>query len=247
MIKPAVDRISGRMLTCGAGTVSASTRPPIPPVFTLLCPPGVCSYVRWRGDLECLTDPLKCRRTIPVCDPRCARIDCCGGPLPPIDQPGVILGWAEGGKVLAVSGVEILPHNSKRYVPLTRGRILRAGDILRIQPGAQLNLKTRYATFKTAPEGMPAQTLQTVVTKQTVTKQEERPWIFLVTGPSALKLAPKTLRPSRVASRTQLKRILGQDWQRYGEAGPPPKRPTRGAIDPDRMAGRVKKPQPKER
>lgn len=242
MIKPAVERISGRTLSCSAGAVSVSAARPLPPGFSVMCPPGVCNYVQWRGDLECLADPLKCRRTIPVCDPRCARIDCCGGPLSQIDRPGVMLGWAEGGRVMDVSGVEILPHNSKRYVPLTRGRILRAGDILRIRAGARLNLKTTYATFKTMPEGMPRQVLQTAVATP-----QERPWLFLVTGPSALKLAARPLKPPRVASRAQMKRILAQDWQRYGEAGAPPKRATRGAIDEDRMAGRRKTPEKKER
>ncbi len=246
-IKPAVDRVSGRTLMCSAGSVTASLAPLMPAGLSLLCPQGLCNFVRWRGDPECLADPLRCRRTIPVCDPRCTRIDCCGGPLPPIDQPGVMLGWAEGGRVIDVSGVEILPYNGKRFISLTRNRVLRAGDILRIKPGAQLNLKTQAATFKTTALGMPKRMVQTAIANGSLAKEADSPWLFLVTGPSALKMASLVSKPTREVSGTQLRRILSQDWLRYGEAGQPLKRPPKRSIDSDRMSGRRKNPEQKQR
>ena len=49
-------------------------------------PQGFCTALPFevRNLDECLKSPRLCLPEPPPCDPRCARIDCCGGPLPPI-------------------------------------------------------------------------------------------------------------------------------------------------------------------
>lgn len=231
-LRPGVVRfLSGRALTCNADSVAVAEPRPLARLESI-CPPRLCSLVSWREDKSCLTDPLKCRRTVPVCDPRCARLDCCGGPLPPINRDGVFLAWAEGGVIQSASGVKILPNNTSRFRLLSKGSVLKAGDLLQIAPGSRLKIKTRDGVFATPSEGMPAKELA-----GDSTQEKNTPWIFLVTGRTVLKplLEP---RPQRQPSKQQLEKLLREEWQRWGEAGPPIPPNTKKVIDPERLAPR---------
>ena len=226
--RPAAERITGRTITCSTGSITATASLGIG-IGSLaeLCPPGRCSVIPWRGDLLCLRDPLKCRRTVPMCDPRCARIDCCGGPGPM--ENNIMLAWAEGARIESTAGVEILPNGERRYLPLKRGRVLKAGDILRIKSGAQLSIAgSKQGRFKlTQYQSRPEQLFQS----------QEVPLLFMVTGESALKTGLDR-KKQRAPTKAKLQKVFREQWQKFGEAGPPVPPGTIKLKDPDRLKPR---------
>jgi hypothetical protein len=141
--EPAVEALlGGTDVTCGAGSVSL-------PVTLVarepLCPPDICGSVPFeRIDLDrCLKDPAACPREPPTCDPRCSEIDCCGGPLPPIDRGDYLVAWAHGAKVQTAEGVRILRQGSKEWTSLEPGETLDQGDLLALLPESVLDFRTR--------------------------------------------------------------------------------------------------------
>lgn len=163
-------------VTCNPSTVQVSILQR-PPPLSPFCPQGVCKFVPIKLD-PCLKNPARCRPEPPACDPRCARLDCCGGPLPAPGQEGVFVAWADGARVKQASGVRILRAGQRELRPLERGEQLKFGDLLEVPPSATLAVEGRDFQLGAKPsEGEDG--------------REQRPRYLMVTGPPALALVEK--------------------------------------------------------
>lgn len=181
---------SGYRLQCGANSVSVVPRT-APGSILDLCRRGKCGFLalpddRFRCVIKSERNPHACFPIDPPrCDPGCARIDCCGGPLPPIKpdgvpRPAMLLGWFEGSKIGAAKNVRVLTAADRRrggeaeWRDAAPGMELKRGDLLQIPAGAVLEVETRRGAFTTPKGGMP-------------TNPVKGPWYLVVTGPSALR------------------------------------------------------------
>jgi len=182
------DAGSAYRLTCGTDTVSVSARPTGGLVD--ICRKGVCGFEPIPGDLlECIRSgrgPAGCLGPEPPpCDLGCSKIDCCGGPLPPLKpggkpRPSMMLGWFEGAKIHAAKNVRVLPAAERKRGPEGKwqegkpGMTLSRGDLMELPAGALLEVKTERGPFRTPKDGMPA-------------NPTDGPGYLMVTGPSALR------------------------------------------------------------
>lgn len=101
---------------------------------------------------------LSCPLEPPACDVRCSRIDCCGGPMPPMARRGkrpLVMAWAEGARVTNVEGVLLRPLGGERFERLKPGTSLRFGDLLALPVGAHLAFKGEQASLQTPRGGVP--------------------------------------------------------------------------------------------
>jgi hypothetical protein len=101
---------------------------------------------------------LSCPVEPPACDVRCSRIDCCGGPAPPLAKRGqrpLVLAWAEGAQVTEAEGVQLRPLGGERFERLKPGTSLRFGDLLALPVGARLAFKGELASLQTPRGGVP--------------------------------------------------------------------------------------------
>jgi hypothetical protein len=206
------------LLTCRPDAVTlVRPPPPPPPRLTLddeICPRGRCTLVSIDVNLECLRSGEFCPRQPPACDPRCDRIDCCGGPMPPLNEQGVYVGWAEGGIVTRAEKVRVLPHGKDQFVPLGRETRLDAGDLLVIPGGAHLAIRAPDGTvFATPREGAPA-------------GESWKATFFMVTGESALAVRRDVV-PVREPLAADVKKWMEQDGLRSGGGNDPQ---TRGTV-----------------
>ncbi len=124
-----------------------------------ICPPGQCGHVGGGGsdeDPSCADFPLLCGGfpEPPPCDPRCAVIDCCGGPLPPLDFDGRLVAWAEGAKILEANGIRVLRYQADTFKKLEVGDVLNYGDLLQIPTNSQFAMKAGEQLFHT-PKAKP--------------------------------------------------------------------------------------------
>ena len=230
-LKPAVDTlISPDTLICGSDDINVfSVR--VPSDIDALCPSDLCRVVPKKADhvIACLANPTNCPGTPPLCDPRCSRIDCCGGPLPPIDRQGLLVSWADGAITESVVGVKILRPGAHRFVELERGDVLREGDLLAIRPGNDLRLKTKKGVFETTGNNLQKE--------KTVT-----PRLMMITGKRALLAREPGLRDQvQKIDRKELARkyelMINEHkkgvW-RWGEAGRPlTTKQRRGYVGPE--------------
>jgi hypothetical protein len=223
-LRPAVNALlpSGDTLFCGTDSVTIFTRPRIPDRWLEICPPGLCGLmpalvpeICWpeldvgapvRAAGPAALNAKACSFEPPACDPRCARIDCCGGPLPPLDQRGrgLLVAWADGAEVRTAEGVTILPRGGTQFEPLRAGRRLSFGDLLAI-PGkdGRLAVRTARGELKMPRRGLEAP-------QATV--------FMMVTGEKALQPQEE----GGVTRRPMLDRILrvaNSEWARRGEGG----------------------------
>ena len=181
------DAGSSYRLVCGTNTVSVRDRVLSP--FIDLCRKGVCGFEPIPADLlECVRSPRgpACfPKDPPGCDLGCAKIDCCGGPLPPLKRggqprPSMMLGWFEGSKIDAAKNVRVLPAAERRrgreatWQEAKPGMPLHLGDLLQLPAEAVLEVTTTRGAFKTPKGGMPPNPTQ-------------GPWYLMVTGPSATR------------------------------------------------------------
>jgi hypothetical protein len=242
----------GYMLTCEADSVS------IAPYVNLsinlrdlsrICPRGLCGFMLLPDSSHlCMSGRSGCGLQPPRCDPRCNRIDCCGGLPPPLDRPSAMLAWAEGGVVQRAEGVRFLPKGGEFQI-LTTNTILHAGDLLLIAPKGRLVVETKEGRFSTPGAGMPPHPLSLLKAQQQKktetqgTDAADANWVFIVTGPSILAPPQK---PGSPLLRTQqeIDRILDADAIRFGEAGPPSPPDAKQKIDERRMNPNGQKPVP---
>lgn len=202
------DAGSNYRLVCGTNTVSVQDRVVSP--FIDLCRKGVCGFEPIPEDLlECIRSPRgpACfPKNPPGCNLGCAKIDCCGGPLPPLKRggqprPSMMLGWFEGSKIGTAKNVRVLPAAERRrageakWLEAKPGMPLQLGDLLQLPAEAVLEVKTERGAFKTPKGGMPANPMH-------------GPWYLMVTGPSATRAEvhpPMPMRWRQTAA--ELKRI----------------------------------------
>jgi hypothetical protein len=187
-------------LNCSANSVTVSERPQRRPwrEWVELCPGGQCAFWRQPLALDACMKQHDVSACLPPRPPRfdigCQRIDCGGGPLPPIDAqgrllPAVMLGWFEGSQVDASEGVRLLRAAERTaprqgMAPLEKGAVLAIGDLLEVPAGAQLAVNTPRGAFKTPQGGLPMEPGQ-------------KAWYLIVTGPTAASgkdIAPAPLR-----------------------------------------------------
>jgi len=206
-IKPAVE-VQRWIVTCHDDTVDVVRRPRPPPRLRLddeLCPRGRCTFMEL-DPLMCLVNPETCPRFPPPCDIRCGEIECCGGPLPPLDEDGMYIGWAEGGTVRRADGIRILLENE--FSPLKTGTVLDAGDLLELPAGSHLTIVMEDGgTFSTPDEGVPKH-------------ETAGSWLFQVTGQSVLDEKSR-IPPVGHPSPEELADWLQRPDIRFGAAGPP--------------------------
>lgn len=216
---------SGQTLICGTDTVNILTIKR-PPVWEEICPPGVCGpWIKripegcWPGPVPIERSPATPRSaslacpTIepPACDPRCARIDCCGGPLPPIDRRErlVALAWADGADVKTAQGVKIRPSGAEKFEDLAAGRRLKTGDMIALPPGSRFLAKGKDGEFKTPQDGLPKD-------------MAPRGALFMmVTGEKAVQQQVRDAGDMRKPPLDIVQRTRNSPWARRGEAGPP--------------------------
>jgi hypothetical protein len=204
-LRPAIERQRWQ-LTCNDDDVTAR-RPPPPPPPTLdpLCPRGRCIVLPLDVRLECSLSGARCPRFPPSCDIRCTGLTCCGDPQPSIDEDGLLLGWAEGGRVERAVSVTILPAGGEGFTPLASGRVLRAGDLLRLPPGSHLAVQAGEGGFATDRQGAPGRPGGAI--------------LFMVTGPTALQVRTRHVDEPRVPP-DELAVTDRKAEFRWGEAGP---------------------------
>jgi hypothetical protein len=209
-----------------------------------ICPRGRCGFEPAAID-DCLGRKAPLFGCVPPepppCDPRCARIDCCGGPLPPLDRDagfaGFMLAWADGGIVRRADGIRVRggtrPGAPSEWRSLKRGERLRAGDLLEILPGGRLEVDAPAGRFRTPRGGLPA-------------NGRYGGWFFQVTGPSVLERRDAHLRLNwdqrredleMVAKRRELERlwrptpeflegVAHDEQRRLSAAAPSDRKPT---------------------
>ena len=220
----------GFLLVCREDTLTVEPKPTLPgrPGLVGFCPKGRCASIPWevlKPDL-CLRDPRLCFRPPPPCDPRCQRIDCCGGPLPPIEGRELLLFWADRGRVREAVGVQILRTQKQAFEPLAPGDELKTGEVLVLTAESQLDIKAKEGGFRT-PKGGLGQ------------RGEQKYWFVQVTGPQALeeKREPMLI-PVRIDD--ALAFTNKAYWLSQGEAGAPTV--PNQAKEPSDLPGRSKRP-----
>jgi len=237
---------SALQLNCAAGSVTVTERPQLRPwhEWKEICPRGVCGF--WRLPVEmdpCIRslDPQKCLpHEPPRFDIGCQRIDCGGGPLPPLDRtgrfaPALMLGWFEGARVEATKGVRLL-RAAERSAPLSagpgigrgatpatlraleRGATLAVGDVLEVPRGATFSIETARGAFKTPSDGLPMQDGQQV-------------WYVMVTGPSVTQGKHQTPPELRWTLSVQDETFIHAQRARVMGIDPPAVKGKRGTHD----------------
>lgn len=217
----------GFLLVCNADTLTLGPKPTRPGI-DVFCPKGRCASIPWevpKIDL-CLRNPETCFRPPPPCDPRCQRIDCCGGPLPPIEGRELLLFWADQGRVREATGVQILRAQKQAFEPLTAGDVLKTGEVLVLTAESQLDIKAKDGDFRTPKGGLGA-------------RGEPKYWFVQVTGPQALaeKREPMQI-PVRIEDALDFTNKAY--WLSQGEAGAPTVPNQR--KEPSDIPGRSKQP-----
>jgi hypothetical protein len=153
----------GQNINCGNHVVSAGA-----PMLQLanklkdICPHGDCFIVSSKAALLCERRPEICALpALPVefpPIPECGPVSC---PAPWFDirKPVMFVAKADGANVRTAKGVTILSFGSREFSPVKEGTALKAGDILRIPPGAVFDAQSGSVAFSTPAEGMASKTI----------------------------------------------------------------------------------------
>ncbi|MGD9831239.1 MAG: hypothetical protein AB7U92_00660 [Piscinibacter sp.] len=231
---------SALQLNCSAGSVTVTERPQLRPWrdWQVICPQGQCAF--WRLPIEldaCIRqgDPQRCLpRQPPRFDIGCQRIDCGGGPLPPLDRsgrfaPALLLGWFEGAKIDSASGVRLLgqPGSPLPPKPLEPGQTLAVGDLIEIPRGATLSVSGARGDFKTPKGGLPME-------------EGQRAWYLMVTGPSVVQGRHRAVPELRWGFSVQDEAFIRAQRERLMGIGKQDQPAKRGVYDEaERNASRV--------
>lgn len=180
--------------------------PFVPPPIDQICPGGRCGFIDIDVDIDCLQDPASCPSP-PKCDLGCATIDCCGGPLPPLDRPGYLLGDLAGSTVGTTSGVLVRPQQTNEFSPLQPGQRLQAGDILALMKGSTLEIQSGEKVTSRVDD-MPS-------------KGKSGTWYLVVAEPQVEGRRQLEFQIRHSLPRSFQNSALSNPWTRYGEVGPP--------------------------
>jgi hypothetical protein len=224
-------RTLGKQLSCSDNSLAIADLPPFrfPPIKEF-CRPGACAVLPFDvGDLDlCLKSPRLCLPEPPPCDPRCARIDCCGGPLPPITGRELFVIWGDGIKVREAQGVRILGKDKDEFTTLEPGTALATGDVLVLSTDATLKAGDDKAGFATPKGGLGRR------------HDGQQFWLVQITGPQALAPARRDVELRRLDVAVALDTANNAYWLQSGEAGAPTVPGQRKA--PSDIPGRAKSP-----
>jgi hypothetical protein len=205
-------RSLGKQLTCTDNSVTLADLPPFQfPPLTGFCRKGACAALPFEvGNLDaCLKSPRLCLPEPPPCDPRCARIDCCGGPLPPISGRELFVIWADGIKVREAAGVRILGKGKDDFATLEPGTTLAAGDVLVLATDANLKAGNDKDGFATPKGGLGRR------------HEGQQFWLVQITGPSAIAPEERVTEIRAVNMAHALDTANNAYWLQSGEAGAP--------------------------
>ncbi|MEM7765675.1 MAG: hypothetical protein AAF290_16540 [Pseudomonadota bacterium] len=180
--------------------------PVVPPPIDQICPGGRCGFIDVAVDIDCLLDPASCPLP-PKCDLGCATIDCCGGPLPPLDRPGYLLSDLAGATVGKTSGVLVRPQQTNEFSPLEPGQKLRAGDVLALMKGSTIEIQSGEKA-KMRVDDIPS-------------KGESGTWYLVVAEPVIDNRRPLEFQIRHSLPASFQNGALENPWSRYGEVGPP--------------------------
>ncbi|MBI3545387.1 MAG: hypothetical protein HY081_02145, partial [Gammaproteobacteria bacterium] len=213
---------SGQTLICGSDSVNILTRIRPPHIWEEICPAGLCGpWVKlvpegcWPGPQPFSGGGISARSCPsiepPACDPRCARVDCCGGPLPPINQRDrtIALAWAEGAEVKIAQGVKIRPSGTDKLEDVKVGQRLQIGDLLILPAGSRFAATVKDGEFKTPAQGLP---------------KKDAPrgaLLMMVTGEKALQQQQTAASEMRKPPLEVIQRVRNSPWSQRGEAGVP--------------------------
>lgn len=225
-----MDRL-GYVLTCRDDSLSVDPKPTSPgfriPEF---CPAGICSVVPWepREIDTCLLNPQGCFKEPPSCDPRCARIDCCGGPLPPLEGRELFLFWADGSTVKQATNVQVLRGEKTAFEPLQPGTQLKTGEVLALTSDSQLEINAADGNFRTPEGGLQP-------------RGNTKLWFVQITGEQALQQRQREQLAAPVPVESSLELANKVYWLAQGEAGLPtiPNQ----SKEPSRLPGKNRRPQ----
>ena len=203
----------GYAVTCRDDTLTVAPVPTNPGVRIVdFCPRGRCGVIPVPWEVatvdSCLLEPQKCFRKPPQCDPRCERVDCCGGPLPPIDGSEMFLFWADSGKVKQATNVQILRPPKNAFEPLAPGAELKTGEVLALTAESQLDIDGPEGSFRTPKEGLG-------------NRGQTKYWFVQVTGPQALVPEQREQLAAPVPIQASLDLSNKVYWLAQGEAGLP--------------------------
>ena len=175
--RPGIDLLN---YTCTDTAVTVEVRTlELPEVEDWACPKHICTAIPGGPQIkECLRDVQACMpRQLPGCRPGCAAIDCCGGPLPPIDKPHFNVVWLERAVIERANGVTVhrLTGRGDKRSALTpeAGMRLQTGDWLEVKPGAELRIVGAGSVLQTPKAG--------------ATRRAAGPVFLQISGPEALK------------------------------------------------------------
>jgi hypothetical protein len=237
---------SALQLNCTANSVTVTERPQRRPwrEWEAICTGGQCGFWRLPIEMDECIRKLDTRLCLPQQPPRfdigCQRIDCGGGPLPPLDRsgrfaPALMLGWFEGAKVDATKGARVL-RAAERVPPprpgfedrqssppadwkaLEHGHTLALGDVIEVPRGATLSVNTVRGAFKTPKEGLPME-------------DGQRAWYLMVTGPSVTDSKYQTPPELRWGLSVQDEAFIRAQRARVMGAGPQEIKGKRGVHD----------------
>lgn len=197
---------------CTADTVSVSVSTQTMPEDFWECPRGMCTKIPGGPSLDiCRTLPEACLRPPPGCRPGCALIDCCGGPLPPLDRESYSLLWAEHALIEQAQGARLY-RDARAGVALERGTRLQAGDWIELPPGAQMRLVAADGVVQTPKAGAPrgdrgASTFLQITGPSATTAREPGRWVLPVSKESIGRATapPRPLSPQWLQQQTDSK------------------------------------------
>ena len=200
----------GKNLVCNDNSVALSDLT-MRTDFSSFCRRGQCAVlpIEINHGALCLRNPLMCLPKPPPCDPRCERIDCCGGPLPSLDREEMFLIWADGGQVKQSNNVRVLHSDSSEFGLLEAGTRLQTGDILIFDSQSGIVVDTPEGGFKSPKGGFVSRNNKAAL------------WIAQITGPQAISLEAREFKADKVDITTALDDVNNAYWTRSGEAGAP--------------------------
>jgi hypothetical protein len=153
----------GHYIECGnhflwLGTPPPPDQPSQEAARERLCPRNACVTVSSQAAAFCERNPDVCLAPLPseLLEP----VGCGPRGCPPrwfdISKPALLVMQAEGAPVDVAQNVEIKPRGDKAYRALKQGETLRAGDLLRLRPGAMFEAKAGSTSLATPKIGMPS-------------------------------------------------------------------------------------------